>query len=85
MCCGSHQKIPFEAFKVFLIFDNDILRNFSLDTLLEVHEVLCIGIGVWFGWSSVSNRGYCPMAQGRVVEPPGHELLPGDLPKVLWK
>ena len=47
--------------------------------------MLSIGIGVWFGWSSEASRGHGAMAQGRVVEPPGHELFLADLAKVLWE
>ena len=37
VCCGRHQKIFFEYFKVFLILENGVLRDFSFDALFEVH------------------------------------------------
>ena len=42
---GSHQKVPFEYFKVILIIEDGVLGDFLIDGLSEVHEMSSIGLG----------------------------------------
>ena len=85
MCCGSHQKVPFECFKVFLICEDCILGYLSFDTFLEVHKVLSIGIGIWFGWSSLSDRGHVAMLNVELMSLLVINSLQVFLQNILWK